>query len=189
MTTDTNSSDDRVESTISRHAGTGVAGFIVGGGYRGKRDDQNKAVEELAERLSEAFPEYHVQIRFNTDQLSGGAWLVDTNENMQVGVGAELCAPDWYEEHRELAVWGDGEEDLADLPPLKHVDADELNLRYTVKIEAPAVAEEKCNRLTDRNDRKSFMKKQFHTVDAAWGYFEHVIERDQVNPPGDIDEN
>jgi len=182
-TTDTSNAEQNSTPTISRHAGTGVGGFIVGGGYHGKRTDQDDAVQELAERLSEAFPEYNVQIRFNTNRLSGGAWLVDTEQNAQVGLGAALCPPEWHQAQQEAYIWGDAEEEP---PSVRYMDADELDLRYTVKLETPAVAEHRCNRMTDRDDRDSYLYKKFHTLDAAWGYFEFAIEREHVNPPGEV---
>lgn len=172
-----NSDDD-----ISRHPGTGVGGFIVGGGYHGKRDDQDEAVQEFAERLNEEFPDHDIEIRYNTDQLSGGAWLVDNEDSTQVSLGAELCPPEWHKALFEAYTWGDRDEKP---PKPSTLDPDELNLRYTVKLTVPAIKERFCNKMTDRDDRKSYRTRSFRSLEAAWGYFEYALEREHVNPPAE----
>lgn len=173
------------ETQIERNAGKCVGGYMVGAGYRGKRDDQDEAVVEFAERLADEFPEYGVEIRYNSDQLSGGAWLKDTKRNAQVGLGAALRAPEWYVVERERRTWGDSDEDVLDMTSLKRLDPDELKLKYTVKINHPAVEEHRCNNNTDRDDRVSYLHKDFHTLEGAWGYFTWALERDELNPPSD----
>lgn len=62
---------------IKRSAGypTGVAGFIAGSGYEGLTDALDNSVKKDAEWLAEEFPGYDVEIRFNSDRRSGGAFL------------------------------------------------------------------------------------------------------------------
>lgn len=77
-----------VRILITRCAGisTGM-GFLVGDGYSGKSKELDDIVKKEAEILQEL---YHkdVEIRFNHDRESGGAWVVDGKLNCSIG----LCA-------------------------------------------------------------------------------------------------
>ncbi len=85
--------------TITRSPGLGVAvggvRYIVGGGYEGKTRELDELVSQEAEILSKLF-DREVQIRFNSDRESGGAWLVNSlpgfEGNCQVGLCAGLKA-------------------------------------------------------------------------------------------------
>lgn len=81
---------------ITRHAGTAVYGYIVGGGYEGCSKELDATVQHEAESLKALYSR-DVVIRFNTDRLSGGAWLVNSvtgfNGNCQVGICAGLQSP------------------------------------------------------------------------------------------------
>lgn len=78
---------------ITRSAGvpTGL-GFIVGGGWSGFTAELDQAVCEAAEALADAFPGFGVEIRFNSDRRSGGAWLKTGGEGVEadtlVGIGS-----------------------------------------------------------------------------------------------------
>lgn len=61
------------EST--RSAGYAVSGYIVGGGCAGLTQQLDETVKRQAEWLREQFPGYDVQIRFNSDRKSGGAFI------------------------------------------------------------------------------------------------------------------
>ncbi len=85
---------------ITRSGGTVVTGpfggsaFVVGGGYSGLTDELDATVARAAELLRDAF-EWDVEIRFNSDRESGGAWLVtpqrsDFWRNCEVSLGAQL---------------------------------------------------------------------------------------------------
>lgn len=65
--------------------------FIVGGGYDGATPELDKTVENIAEKLLELYRR-PVEIRFNSHQKSGGAWLKnnDGTSAAKVGVGARL---------------------------------------------------------------------------------------------------
>ncbi len=81
--------------TITRSSGipTGL-GYIVGGGYKGFSQALDDAVKHEAELLRKHY-KADVTIRFNSDRLSGGAWLVDAVDqplfaNSSIGLGAQL---------------------------------------------------------------------------------------------------
>lgn len=87
---------------ITRSPGTivtiGNMPAIVGGGYRGLTDELDAVVARAADLLRETFNQ-DVEIRFNSDRQSGGAWLVtpqrsDFWRNGEVGLGAGLYAID-----------------------------------------------------------------------------------------------
>ncbi len=80
--------------SISRENGIAVDGYIVGGGRRGLTDELDSIVEKEAELLREHFGT-DVTIRFNSDRMSGGAFLVDSKDNSigsncSIGLGAKL---------------------------------------------------------------------------------------------------
>jgi len=67
--------------------------FIVGGGYSGETPELDATVQQAAEALADAFGR-SVEIRFNSDRRSGGAWLRDNfpglQANTRVGINAGL---------------------------------------------------------------------------------------------------
>lgn len=82
------------QKSISRSPGFAVQGYIVGGGQRGFSDELDRIVVQEAEFLREHFHS-DVTIRYNSDRLSGGAWLVDAplddfGANSSIGLGASL---------------------------------------------------------------------------------------------------
>lgn len=163
---------------ISRDPGTPTGlGVVAGGGYRGKREDQDEAVQELAKRLNDEF-DYDITIRFNTNQLSGGAWLKDNDRSSQVGLGVNLKPPEWYLEQRHEWLFGDGEE-----PDKREFSVNERQLVIEVKADVPIVAEAHANRMTDRDDRTSYAVIAFDEIDEAWDWFVEHVSRDAINPP------
>jgi len=171
--------DSTADSRIGRYSGSVEHGVPVGAGVRGKRDDQDEAVEELARRLAEQFPDHEVEIRFNRDRLGGGAWLKNESRSAQVGVGAKLAAPRWYERKRREYVYGDGEKPR----PLASVDPEQLDLTYTVKLEVPAVLPCRANRRVDRDDKRANAHRTFDEIERAWRWFEASVIREGVCPP------
>lgn len=78
--------------TIERSTGIPVAGWagpLPGGGYRGATPELDALVEELAEWLRILYA-VDIQIRFNADRRSGGAFLADEKRFGVVGVGAGI---------------------------------------------------------------------------------------------------
>jgi hypothetical protein len=171
-------------SSINRSAGetTGL-GAIVGSGYSGKRDDQDDAVAEFARRLADLFP-HDVEIRFNSNSMGGGAWLVDGERDAQVGLGAKLVAPYEHRRQREMSRHHD---DVEEPTRPKYLDPGELNLKFTVKLTHPAVDERSCNRDGSR-DRSPYASKSYHCLERAWAMFQHLLNPSRVNPPVDQDE-
>lgn len=76
---------------IKRHGGTAVHGFIVGGGYEGRTKELDQIVQREAELLKATYNR-DVQIRFNSDRLSGGAWLVNSLPGFSGCCQVGLCA-------------------------------------------------------------------------------------------------
>lgn len=82
------------QKNISRSPGFAVQGYVVGGGQRGLSDELDRIVVQEAEFLRDHFHS-DVTIRYNSDRLSGGAWLVDApldafDGNSSIGLGASL---------------------------------------------------------------------------------------------------
>ena len=67
--------------------------YLVGNGGQGKTEDLDKLVQQAANWLANEF-ERDIEIRFNSNRESGGAWLKNSLEgfagNCQVGLGAGL---------------------------------------------------------------------------------------------------
>jgi len=80
---------------ITRSTGIPIEGtpYRAGGGYSGATPELDETVERAAEMLSSAFGR-DVQIRFNSDHRSGGAFLADSlpgfNNSCEVGINASL---------------------------------------------------------------------------------------------------
>lgn len=84
--------------TITRSPGLPITvgrvcyGF-AGGGYEGKTKELDEAVKQEAEILGKLFNK-DIEIRFNSDRLSGGAWLKNSltgfDGNCQIGLNAGL---------------------------------------------------------------------------------------------------
>lgn len=75
--------------------------YRAGGGYEGKTPELDAVVAKAAKMLSGAFKR-DVEIRFNSDRESGGAWFKNSLEgfkgNCQIGLCAgiyKVCPPDW----------------------------------------------------------------------------------------------
>jgi hypothetical protein len=83
-----------LQITRSRGIPAGYGGYVVGGGYRGATKELDDSVQDAASALAKRFGS--VEIRFNTDRRSGGAWLVtnpgqnDITANTWIGVNASL---------------------------------------------------------------------------------------------------
>ena len=100
--------------SVTRSAGLPVGlGFVVGGGYTGASDDLDQTVAQAADMLAEGYG-MDVTVRFNSDRLSGGAWLVTHEGPDQLGANAEigLCASlttEHTEQRRRVAYerWGE----------------------------------------------------------------------------------
>lgn len=104
---------------ITRSAGTptGYGSYIVGGGYSGATKELDDTVQGQARLLAETFGR-DVEIRFNSNRQSGGAWLKDDLPgfagNTQVGFNAELLPKppkgktrhQWYKELSDRHGWG-----------------------------------------------------------------------------------
>jgi hypothetical protein len=78
---------------ITRSKGTpavigGVCYGFPGGGYMGITEDLDATVQRAAELLTRAF-DMGVEIRFNSDRLSGGAWL-ETPGTTDVAISADV---------------------------------------------------------------------------------------------------
>jgi hypothetical protein len=78
--------------TIERSTGTPIPGTMLsaGGGYSGVTAELDAVVSQAAEQLAQAYG-MDVEIRFNSDRESGGAWLKDAaGRHSWVGICAQL---------------------------------------------------------------------------------------------------
>lgn len=177
MTTET---EDRIDKGNVRFA----HGYKLGAS-RGIRDDQDEAIEEFARRLAEEFP-HKISIRYNTNRLGGGAWLVDGKRNAQVGLGCDVVTPEWFNQWRDTFLewcWDYGLT-IGDLPDFnRHFGVHERELAFSVKVNAPVFPEEMCNRNTDTERRHTYYHNRFDTLEEAWEFFLDHADRDAINPP------
>lgn len=119
---------------ITRSAGLaagvgGVLGGIVGGGYSGATKELDNVVQKAAKMLSKAFGR-DVEIRFNSDRHSGGAWLKDDlpgfKGNVQVGLSAAILPKvpkgmtrsEWHRDIAKRVGWGKEFQAEVDRAPL-----------------------------------------------------------------------
>ncbi len=77
--------------TIERSIGTVVHGFIVGGGYEGNTTELDKTVMEAANILQSLYSK-DIEIRFNSDRRSGGAWLKNSLKGFDAHAQIGICA-------------------------------------------------------------------------------------------------
>ena len=71
---------------------TGIStdtGYFVGNGYSGKIEELDNIVKKEAEILQGMYG-LDIQIRFNFDRESGGAWVIDGKDNCSIGLTAAL---------------------------------------------------------------------------------------------------
>lgn len=107
--------DREVSPTIERSTGlvahVGIMPFVIGGGYRGASVDLDSQVGKAAGLLRDMF-DHPITIRFNSDRLSGGAWLKTSEidgfgKNCEIEIGAHTVNltetrklfdkyPDWH---------------------------------------------------------------------------------------------
>ena len=75
---------------IERSAGIATgAGYLAGSGFSGKTEELDAFIQKEAEILLEMFGR-DVVIRFNSDRLSGGAFIKDGKFDDSVGLGAQI---------------------------------------------------------------------------------------------------
>ncbi len=82
-------------TTVTRSTGlyTGIGAYFCGNGYKGLTKELDDTVKREAELLTTTFNR-DVEIRFNSDRESGGAWLKNSlkgfDGNCQIGFNAGL---------------------------------------------------------------------------------------------------
>jgi hypothetical protein len=167
---------------IETDPGTFIHGVRIGAS-QGARDDQNEAIEKLANRLAELFPEYDITIRFNTNQLGGGAWLKDNARSAQVGLGADLVIPEDHPHKRKFEAYL--RDERVEKPPSAEVDidVDERDLAYTVNLTVPAVDEALAEDTGGFVDRPPRARETFEDLEAVWKWFTEHVRRDGLHPP------
>src|SRR5438034_6143310 len=78
--------------TITRSTGTpiGTSGLVAGGGYSGTMAELDEVVSQAAGQLAQAYG-MDIEIRYNSDRESGGAWLKDAaGRHSWVGICAQV---------------------------------------------------------------------------------------------------
>ena len=81
-----------MSATITRSTGLPIegTGLVAGGGYRGLTEELDAVVREAARELARAYGG-DIEIRYNSDRESGGAWLATPDgRNNRVGICASL---------------------------------------------------------------------------------------------------
>lgn len=75
---------------IERSSGTITGyGYLAGSGFSGKTEELDNVIQKEAEILSELF-QREVVIRFNSDRLSGAAFIKDGKNDDSLGLGAQI---------------------------------------------------------------------------------------------------
>lgn len=74
--------------TRSEGISTGL-GYFVGDGYEGLTKELDDAVAKVANLLKKTFSK-HIEIRYNSNRRSGGAFIKDNTYSDQIGLGAGL---------------------------------------------------------------------------------------------------
>lgn len=67
------------------HGSTTGYGYLVGSGYEGATEALDKAIEQIASSMEQRFKR-DIEIRFNSNQRSGGAFIQDNDYSHQLGV-------------------------------------------------------------------------------------------------------
>lgn len=167
-------------ASITRSPGIVVSsGYIVGGGQRGYTQELDDIVQKEAEELRNHYG-VDVTIRFNSDRLSGGAWLVDSSKdtigsNSSIGLGAKLV-------NSKLASMSLDE--LLDLPHHEHyrLRHDPDTIIFTTAIDTDktlhCVSSESKRMLfsTEYCDFKSFEEARDYLFSHAFGLKEKAKE-------------
>lgn len=71
-------------------------GYLVGSGYYGKTRELDDIVQQAANLLRKTF-DTDIQMRFNSDQQSGGAFVKDDRSSSEIGITAGLANRELYE--------------------------------------------------------------------------------------------
>ena len=111
-----------ITRSIGISPGVPWAGPLPGGGYQGKTKRLDRAVARFAAWLRRHF-DGPVEIRFNSDRLSGGAYVYPDGKAgfglPEIGLGAGLIIPEHVKQERERA-WD--RDEWRTLPPLEWLD-------------------------------------------------------------------
>lgn len=152
---------------ITRCSGinTGL-GHLVGCGYSGITKDLDDIVLKAAELLKEKFNK-DIEIRFNSDRYSGGAWVKDDKQNCSVGLGARLS-------NIKYLTMAEEEKERLAIKDIKNF----LNNPDTIVINT-AISLNDTENTVNKNSNYivfDYEYKDFNTLDEAFSYLiENVI--------------
>jgi len=121
-----------ITRSIGIHPGVPWNGPLPGGGYQGKTECLDCAIQRFAKWLKKHF-DRPVQIRFNSDRLSGGAYLRPATARGEIGLSAQLVISESIKRKRDRA-WKNGT--WRSLPALEAENCwtEETPLRYAILI-------------------------------------------------------
>ena len=77
-----------IERSVGITTGTG---YLVGDGYKGKTNELDTAVVEISKLMEDTFKK-DIEIRFNHDRESGGAFIKDNAFSCKIGIGVRLAS-------------------------------------------------------------------------------------------------
>ena len=170
---------------ITRSPGlpTGYFGLVAGGGYSGITGELDRVVAEQAELLSKAF-DRAVEIRFNSDRRSGGAWLKDGlpgfSGSSQVGFSASLSAKppagktysQWLDDlHAEHSNWSDVQRVL-DKAPQEIVISTYIS---STAAKDPAI-------VTEGPKDSRYASTRHHSLREGLEFLKKHVDRSKLNP-------
>lgn len=91
-----NEKENREMAKIERCLGTDTGyGYLAGAGEYGKTQELDDIVVMVARLLKKHF-DTNIQIRFNSDQKSGGAFIADHGQSSSIGITAGLANRELY---------------------------------------------------------------------------------------------
>ncbi len=158
-------------------------GHIVGGGHSGLTQQLDEIVKRQAEWLREQFPDYAVQIRFNSDRKSGGAFIESSHTLdgvVYIKLGASLrCS----KSKEDVSKFNRGELSLDEyLKRFEHRMREYDYISYDVGINAV------CTINTCGEDADSFdmIWKDFNTYEEAIEYIKEHVKSCMLIPTNPI---
>lgn len=148
---------------ITRSPGTSTGlGYLVGSGFEGKTKELDNAVLKNAKLLHKTFGK-DIEIRFNTNRESGGAFIKDNEYSCKIGIGASLSSSRYH----------------------SLTDAEKMELSFEESMKLPkdiilyhAVLDDS---LLNRHGKREDIYRYFKTLKGAFKWLHRNRNEDAVN--------